>query len=112
MIVLTKPLVAMAGDETIRRVPQETRDEPKDTRHGPRPAQQAGNFQCCIAFAEDAVRRDEQHGVRLGGIQTFLPIDLAADLGLNRGKVNNSPLIMPQDELHGSIAEMANAIKE
>lgn len=61
---------------------------------------------------KNTVGRDEEHALWRVGIQPMLSVDLAACFRLDRTEVNHLFEILLQDELHTSVAKVADSVKE
>ncbi len=111
-LFLAKPAVAIARHEVVNSIPQRPWQWLENKRELSQATDCAGDFEGSIAGFEGSAWRQKQHRIRRSGIKAMTRVELAAQRTLNRREFDFARWIALHNGAHGSIAQMADAIKE
>lgn len=78
-VFFAKEPIAIRSDKCVGEVAQRPGDDFKDRQPSEASAHERGELQGSIAFGETALRSDEDHAMRLRGIEAALAVELRAE---------------------------------
>lgn len=112
LILFAEPAIAVACYRLVDRIADELRDDLQKCDAAVNAAKNATDFNCCVTFRKGSFWSQEEHGGWGLRIEALFAIQLLSQFRLNGAKVNQTVRIALKHELHGLIAEIADAIKE
>lgn len=78
-VFFSKEPIAIRSDKGVGEVAQRTGDDFEDGQPSETSAHERGELQGSIAFGETALRSDEDHAMRLRGIEAVLAVELRTE---------------------------------